>query len=815
MQLEQSQRTFGDELERLLTDTDTSLRRLARLSGLSRRSLENWLYGRTPRPRNIEPILQIASALHLPAGDTNRLLLSAGYPPLEQLKMNNKSLSPSLLADWQLAPNQLLGQKSAALPAQFNLPAATTPFFGRKTAREDLATYLRRPDLRLITITGLGGSGKTRLAIETARTLVGRFDHGVYFVPLDNVHNSEGFWEAIIKGLHIQSDGVISRRQLVENYLRHKQVLLVLDNFEHLLPFTANICRLLNETQRLNLLITSQQALDLRAEQLYSIGGLSIKEGQDSPAYKLYVESARRRLPAYDPSDREAQDIVAICSAVDGLPLALELAATWSDIFTPRQILDHLQSDLQEVWHNAADRPQRQQSLWNLFDYSWRMLSEAEQEAAIRLSILRGSFSKEAGMAIADCDPCILKRLLQSSFLGRTSNARLLIHPLVRQFLEQQALRLEYDLEDLERRFIDVTLNWTAGQSRQLRKTFKTKYYQNLHREWQHIERAWWLAVERQLFDLLESCWDILFYFEARGNWGEGNNFFEETRQKIGLDNLRMQARLDEAQAIFASRFYEIPRAMKLAKHSLQTLDALGVDPNQDDAGSYARLILAAAEYQLKQAQFTEENKQVLRSATGDYLATFTAITITMADGVKACMQRDFESAAMAFKEALAICGPDAYTVPNIRSFLAIALRGAGQNMAAREQFTRAMEHALEIDIFPAVVTANYELRLLEDDKATLADCRTALEELALELGSRRTVGRVAVINAIQYLNLGMFNHAQQLTRIGLGLLWNEVDNAERRRVLSTIAQAYLAFGLIKTAPQVIEIVSPRLLEST
>jgi transcriptional regulator with XRE-family HTH domain len=297
MRFNQDRGAFAEEFERILAQTDTSVRRLERLCGISRRTLENWLYGHSQRPRHVDSILKIAGALHLPAPDTDKLLLSAAYPPLAELMKKSGQVPEELLANWQLAPNQLLGQKSAALPTQDNLPAGVTPFLGREAASTELAGLVRRPDIRLITVSGIGGVGKTRLAVETARSLVDRFDHGVYFIPLDNINDAEGFWEGIIKGLHIPTDGVNSSQKSAEDYLGNKQVLLLLDNFEHLMPLRGEISQLLSHYPRLNLLVTSRQALDLKAEQLFPIGGLSTKEGQNSAAFQLYLATARRRLP--------------------------------------------------------------------------------------------------------------------------------------------------------------------------------------------------------------------------------------------------------------------------------------------------------------------------------------------------------------------------------------------------------------------------------------------------------------------------------------------------------------------------------------
>jgi transcriptional regulator with XRE-family HTH domain len=150
---------FAEEFERVLVDTDTSVGRLARLSGIPRRTLENWLYGNTLHPRHVEPILQIARVLHLPENITDRLLLSAGHPSLSDLRQGEKTLPAEFLRNWQLTPQF----------SRDNIPAIATPLIGREKELDAISKMLDDPDIRLVTITGLGGIGKTRLAQEIAR----------------------------------------------------------------------------------------------------------------------------------------------------------------------------------------------------------------------------------------------------------------------------------------------------------------------------------------------------------------------------------------------------------------------------------------------------------------------------------------------------------------------------------------------------------------------------------------------------------------------------------------------------------------------
>ena len=801
--------TLADELGRLLQETDTSVRRLARLSGVSRRTLENWLYGQTIQPRSVEPVLRVASALNLPAAETDRLLQAAGQPPLASLLAGDVAVESGLLKDWRLAPNRLLGQRNTAVLEGGLLPGPATPFFGRAGSREDLTALLRRPDTRLVTVTGLGGSGKTRLALEAARDLVTWFDHGVYFVPLDNVTEKTGFWTAINTALRIPGDGSSDAQTLALDYLRAKHSLLLLDNFEHVLPLATELGSLLSGTRHLSLLVTSRFALDLSVEQLYPIGGLSLHDGPGSPAFNLYVETARRHMPGYKPGPDEEDEIITLCKAVEGLPLALELAATWRDVWRPEQLLDQLREDLRGVAHSAVDRPERQSNLWNLFDYSWQLLSADEQEAAVRLSILHGSFSSETALAIADCEPATLRRLVKASLVTRTGDGRLLTHRLVRQFLATKAEESGLKQEALEALFADVMLSWSATESSRLRETFQVRHYLNMRAEWQHIERAWWIAVGARRYDLLEMCWDIIFYFEARGNWGEGEAFFAETRRRIPLEEKRMQALLDEAESILATRLFELTRGVKLARRALAAYDELGVDTETATVGQYARLVLLTADFALNQAAFSEANIRALREATANYLATLTEVMLSLLDGVIAFNHQEYATAARVFEDALTFCGEGAYVVPIIRCFLGLALKYAGRLDAAEAQYRLALRQGLEIDVYPAVVSATNELTVLAAGGILGSASRQALEELALQMGSRRTVGRVAIVVAMQYLNLGLIGQANHLIRAGLGLIWREVSMAERSRLLGMITQAYLAVGLARNAPQVLAMFAP------
>ncbi len=791
---------LAEELDRLLVETDTSVRSLARQSGVSRRTLENWLSGRTLQPRRAEPLLRVAVALRLTRQETDRLLHAANQPKLNQLQQKGVAL-----------PRQLMTpeRRADSLP-RHNLPAATTPFVGRQAARRELAALLAQPDVRLVTVGGLGGSGKTRLALETTRQLVERFEHGVYFVPLDSAGDEAGFWSTIRGALNVPGDPTGSTQDLVENYLRNKELLLVLDDFEHLLPLAHVVRRLLEQTPRLTLLVTSRQALTLQAEHLYILDGLSWEEGVASPAYRLFIQTARRHVPDFAPSSAEIEAINQLCARVEGLPLALELTASWMNVLSPTAVLHRLDSDLLRSTVNTIDRAPRQKSLWHLFDYSWQMLSADEQEAAMRLAILRGTFLPEMAMALADRGPSLLQRLVQSSFVRRVDGNRLQIHPLVRQFLAEQAMETGLTRAMQEERFAEITLDWVARECGLLRETFEAIHYQRISAEWAHFERAWWLAVEQERTDLLESCLEILHYFESRGTWSQGIELFDETRHRLSYVSERMQARLDEATAIMLLRLFDIQTAINLARRSLKTLEELGV-AEDDMAGTYARLVLHSARYVFIHRNFDDELATSIRQISNGRLDVLAGIASHIGYGIAAFGREEFAHALHHFHEILSTYGPDLYTVPVTRCFMGLAYQALEQESSAREQFRLGLEGGLQIGVYPAVVVATYELRLMESDDPTFEQVKETIEGLALQLGSRRAVGQIAIHNAIEYFNLGLFNRGRRLARIAMSMLWNEVDNAERNRNLAAVLKAYSAFGLARSAPRLVDMLAPKI----
>ena len=328
-----------------------------------------------------------------------------------------------------------------------NLPLQPTPFIGRSGELAALNKLIADPDIRLVTIVGPGGMGKTRLALVVAEDVLtrGQFKHGVYFINLAPLSEVSHIVPAVADALNFPlqgGDGRSPQQQLID-YLRQKEMLLLFDNFEHLLDgveFVANILQLASNVQ---ILVTSRERLHLRTEQVYPIEGLEFpdwetpEDAETYTAVQLFLQSARRNQPDFALQDKDDLTYLArICRTVAGMPLALELAASWVDMLPLSEIADELQQGLDFLETDMRDMPERHRSIRAAIDYSWQKLDEKERDIFAKLSVFRGDFTREAAKALADANLRQLARLVSKSLLqgGGGKDGRYQIHELLRQY---------------------------------------------------------------------------------------------------------------------------------------------------------------------------------------------------------------------------------------------------------------------------------------------------------------------------------------------------------------------------------------------
>ncbi len=328
-----------------------------------------------------------------------------------------------------------------------NLPTHLTLFVGREHELADLSELLAQPETRLITLVGPGGMGKTRLAVRAAQQYGTHSSQAVVFVPLQPVQSPDLILSTIVNALGLTLTGQADPKTQLVHVLRDKRMLLVLDNFEHLLDGAGLVVELLQEAPNLKILVTSREALNVSGEWGVGISGL----GDDAPT--LFRQSARRVRVDFEPGAEDVVAIDRICQLVEGMPLAVELAASWVRVLGCAEIAAEIESNIHFLETNARDVPERHRSLSAVCDYSWKLLLEDERRAMSGLSVFRGGFGREAAEAVAGARLSMLSALVSKSFLRRVEDGR------------GSGQSARYDLHEFVRRYAYDQLELKGGRA--------------------------------------------------------------------------------------------------------------------------------------------------------------------------------------------------------------------------------------------------------------------------------------------------------------------------------------------------------------
>jgi predicted ATPase/DNA-binding CsgD family transcriptional regulator len=418
------------------------------------------------------------------------------------------------------------------------LPTQPTRFFGREDDLLKLTTVLQDPSCRLVTLVGTGGIGKTRLAVEVGSRLKNTFPNGVYFINLASLSSPEFIASAIAKDLRISLFGLQDLDEQIINYLRHRETLLILDNFEHLLDGVGFLTRLLDNAPALKILITSREVLNMRQEWVWSVTGMQypdhalVDDAAKYGAVALFLESAKRIRPDFR-FEAEKAYIVRICQLVEGMPLAIELASSWLKALNCAEIAHEIAKNMSFLNTNLRDLPERHRSIRVVFDHSWRLLTEEEQLVFSRLSIFKGNFGRAAAEAISGASLMILSTLLDKSLVQRDTNGRYQLHTLLRQYGQDQLTSEEQAL--LTERFTRYYSEFLAQLEPEIFSGNQQEAFDKLDQELGNALSGWMSLVTRSNdLEFVRAATSTLAYFyEVYGLHGEGINSFEVVYQQI------------------------------------------------------------------------------------------------------------------------------------------------------------------------------------------------------------------------------------------------------------------------------------------
>ena len=385
---------------------------------------------------------QIAAELGVEV-DTVRWYTKQIYSKME---VHSRTEAVLKAQEYGLGAEAAAGEAVPTTPIQHNLPSYHTLFTGRTYELQALVEALAGSQARLQTIVGLGGSGKTRLAVEAARTRLDQFPGGVYFVPLAPIQDVGGLETAVARTLGLYLTAADNINERLQNFFNGKRALLILDNFEQLQGGAQWVNDLLDATQQLYIIVTSRSSLNISAEWVRQLGGIDfplhagVADVLSYGAIQLFVDRVRRVRIDFV-LETEKATVVEICRLVRGMPLAIELAAAWAKTLPCSQIALEIRRNVDFLATTLQDIDPRHRSLRAVFDASWQMLADDEKQALQRLSVFRGGFSLAAAEQVAGASPLLLAKLIDKSLLNYHLDGQYEMHELLRQYVAEQLSR--------------------------------------------------------------------------------------------------------------------------------------------------------------------------------------------------------------------------------------------------------------------------------------------------------------------------------------------------------------------------------------
>ena len=614
------------------------------------------------------------------------------------------------LTNWHTIGKKLLQRKSVettpVVVTQNNLPTESTPFVGRDQEVAEIRHIYVQDKARMVTIVGPGGIGKTRMSIAVANDMAARFPHGVWYVPLAPLESADQLLVAIAEALNFHPAPSDDPAQQLLDYLQDKTLLLVLDNFEHLLPNTELIARILANSPDVQLLITSRQRLNLGEEVVYALGGMSVpdltgRDNEDVTDYgtvKLFLLQVQAVQPNYQLRGDDQEAIVKICQLVQGMPLALVLAAGWADMLSFVEIADEITSSLDFLESERRDLPERQRSVRAVFDGSWQLLADDAKQVFARLSVFRGGFTRQAAQAVAEANLRSLRRLLNNSFISINENGRYEIHELLRQYGAEHLEEMGQS-DEIRHAHADYYLTFMAKREADIKGKRQETAIAEIEADFENVVSAWYWGARHQDHEGINAAMEAMhLYCDMLSRYQEASQIFNFAlehikpvlRQIEELTYAKLQLRHSFLQVFFPTNWQkalnELDKAMVVLQQHEEPFE---VALNYLAKGTY----VFTTEMPPEEAKTCFEEANELFAEIGDeFYHGRTLMSMSFCYAVVG----DLEKSLRVIEEGIEIakqCGNKADLVYGLNNLAEHAL-GTGNYARAKSQFAEAVESA-------------------------------------------------------------------------------------------------------------------------
>ncbi len=683
-----------------------------------------------------------------------------------------------------------------------NLPHPLTRFIGRET--EITAVRKALSETRLLTLTGIGGSGKTRLAIQSASQLGENFPDGIWLVELSELSDPSLLPQTMagILGLH-KEPGVPLLETLI-SFFKQKHSLVVLDNCEHLIEACAHVSQaLLVSCPQLKILATSREPLQVPGEVSWQVLPLSLPESDHRltpqealqfEAVQLFVERARSALPAFIITTQNTTEIVQLCRRLDGIPLALERAAAWINVLTVSQINERLDQSLQFLVRGSRTVPLRQQTLKAAFDWSHNLLTEKEKVLFRRLALFVSDFSlsaaegicSEAGLSVNEI-LSLLSQLAGKSLLlieeKDSQRKRFRMLEVIRQY-SLEKLRAKEEEAYVTDRFLDYYLALVEKANSEIFGPQQGKWIPFLEQDISHLRTALRLSQKHpeQMEKGLRLASNLAQFWQLRGYLSEGAKWLEELLACTSDEPTLVRAQALEHASFLAFMLEDYDRATALTQEGREIYQMLS---NADGVAyminQLAFIALALGNYDQSNA-FSDECLALLKE--NEINNPMVIASVLLCKGDVAFFQKDMESAVSFVKHSLELC-------QKMQNQWAIARRLArlGQFSYLQGHFKQALEYFKE-----GLTSARNS-----GDKWGMIWNLAGIGELAAELGkieraARLLTGAQAILEVfstrLRPVDRVLFENCETAVQAALGeRIYQEIRSEMHERTLEQIVE--------------------------